>query len=580
MKNIPYGNAGYPSIRSDDYAYVDKTRFIEVFEKCGTRFPFIVRPRRFGKTLFTETLLAYYDKAEAAHFESNFKGTYIGSHRTPLASQFYVLKFTFAGISTGSPEENFLRTVRNAVVSFFSIYPHPRQNEILKESFPNAGALIETFFAVLGPEFRQKVFVIIDEYDHLTNTVLSRQLEEFQAITSMDGFFKDFYTKLKSATEARGPVARIFVTGVTSISLDSITSGFSIATNCTTLSDFSTLFGFTEAELRQLIPQVVDLEAYGHSLDEIVGRMKTWYNGYRFNAKTTETVFNSSMCLYYLRSLRYENEEPATLLDPSFSQDLRKISGILSLGDPNFVKTIVTQALQHEPIDFPAGDLQVLNVNNNDRFDSDSVLSAMFYMGYLTFAPNDRYRLVVPNRAVAIQFFEYYLQYILSISGKAGHYSARDLTPAYRALEAGDLEPLFRSAAARLAEHSDPMAAVHLSESDFQTLIAALLYFDTDVKVVREAQALGSDGGRIDLLIQPAENSPVKNTYLVEFKYLTKAKGKDKRNVTAARNLALQQARRYAQCCNIRNIPHLKCVAAVYVGSSLAELVSEIPDLG
>ena len=124
------------------------------------------------------------------------------------------------------------------------------------------------------------------------------------------------------------------------------------------------------------------------------------------------------------------------------------------------------------------------------------------------------------------------------------------------------------------------MAAVHLSESDFQTLIAALLYFDTDVKVVREAQALGSDGGRIDLLIQPAENSPVKNTYLVEFKYLTKAKGKDKRNVTAARNLALQQARRYAQCCNIRNIPHLKCVAAVYVGSSLAELVSEIPDLG
>ncbi len=579
LKKIPYGNASYPSLRSDDYAYVDKTRFIEVLEQCGTRFPFIVRPRRFGKTLFTETLLAYYDKAEAPHFESNFKGTYIGSHRTPLASQFYVLKFTFAGLSTGSPEENFLRTVRNAVVSFFSIYPHPRQEEILKESFPNAGALIETFFAMLGPEFRQKVFVIIDEYDHLTNTVLSRQLEEFQAMTSMDGFFKDFYTKLKSATEARGPVARIFVTGVTSISLDSMTSGFSIAKNLTTRSEFSTLFGFTEAELRQLIPQVIDLQRYQHSLDEVVARMKEWYNGYRFSARSDEAVFNASMCLYYLDAIRDENDEPDTMLDPSFAQDLKKISGILSLGDPDFVKTIVTQALQREPIDFPAGDLQVLNVNKNDRFDSDSVLSAMFYMGYLTFAPNNRYQLVVPNRAVAIQFFEYYLQYILSLSGEAGRYSARDLTAAYRALEAGDPEPLFRSAAARLAEQSDAMAAVHLSESDFQTLIAALLYFDADVRVVREAQALGSEGGRIDLLIQPAEMSPVKNTYLVEFKYLTKAKGKDKRNVAAARDQALQQARRYAQCSNIRDIPHVKCVAAVYVGASLAEFVSEDPGL-
>ena len=261
LKKIPYGNAGFLSIRSDDYAYVDKTRFIEVFEQCGSRFPFIVRPRRFGKTLFTETLRAYYDKAEAANFEKNFKDTYIGSHRTPLASQFYVLKFTFAGFSDRTPQEDFLRTVRNAVVSFFNIYPHPRQNEILKASFSNAGALIETFFAVLGPEFRQKVFVIIDEYDHLTNTVLSRELAEFKAITSAAGFFKDFYTKLKSATEDMGPVARIFVTGVTSIALDSMTSGFSIATNYTTRSAFSALFGFTETELRQLISEVIDLDA-------------------------------------------------------------------------------------------------------------------------------------------------------------------------------------------------------------------------------------------------------------------------------------------------------------------------------
>lgn len=103
LKKIPYGNAGFVSIRSDGYAYVDKTRFIEVLEQCGSRFQSIVRPRRFGKTLFTETLRAYYDKAEAPNFEKNFKDTYIGSHRTPLASQFYVLKFTFAGFSDRTP---------------------------------------------------------------------------------------------------------------------------------------------------------------------------------------------------------------------------------------------------------------------------------------------------------------------------------------------------------------------------------------------------------------------------------------------------------------------------------------------
>ena len=461
------------------------------------------------------------------------------------------------------------------MVSFFNIYPHPRQNEILKASFSNAGALIETFFAVLGPEFRQKVFVIIDEYDHLTNTVLSRKLAEFKAITSAAGFFKDFYTKLKSATEDMGPVARIFVTGVTSIALDSMTSGFSIATNYTTRSAFSALFGFTETELRQLISEVIDLDAYGHSLDDVVARMKTWYNGYRFSAKVDEAVFNASMCLYYLSYICDENEEPVTLLDPSFSQDLQKISGILGLGDPAFVKMIVTRALQHEAIEFPVGDLQLLNLNKNDRFDAASVLSAMFYMGYLTFAPNDRYRLVVPNRAVAIQFFEYYLQYVLSVSEASGRYSAMDLTRAYRALEKGDPEPLFRSASARFADGSDVMTAVHLSESDFQTLIAATLYFDNDVEVVREAQALGAKGGRIDLLIRPTAGSPVKHTFLVELKYLSKAEGKTESAVKEAKEKALSQLRRYARCSNIRGISNLKCVAAVFVGTQLAEFVTE-----
>ena len=162
----------------DDYAYADKTRFIELIK--DTNFPFIVRPRRFGKALFTQMLQAYYDKAEAEHFDDTY---------------------------------------------------------------------------------RKKVFVIIDEYDQFANAILSNDLTQFKRITSSKGFLKDFYAKLKEATA--GPVARIFITGVTSISLDSMTSGFSIAKNVTTRSAYASLFGFTEAELKALIPQVIDLKNTG-----------------------------------------------------------------------------------------------------------------------------------------------------------------------------------------------------------------------------------------------------------------------------------------------------------------------------
>ena len=576
LRKVPYGNMGFEVIRSDDFAYVDKTKFIEVLERSGVHFPFIVRPRRFGKTLFTNTLRAYYDKSEAKNFEKNFRGTYIGSHKTPLASQFCVLQFTFAGLYSANAEEEFQLTVLNALRTFFQVYPHPEQDKILDGNFSSAGALIETFFSILGSEYRQKLFILIDEYDHLTNAVLSREMEKFKTITSIDGFFKNFYTKLKSAATDAGPVSRIFVTGVTSISLDSMTSGFSIATNCTTRSAYAALFGFTEKELRQLVPQIVDLKKYGHTIDEIVARMKVWYNGYRFSARVDESVFNASMCLYYLGYIRDENVEPINLLDPSFAQDLQKIRGILELGDQDFVKSIVIKALRNEAIDFSCGELQILNLNQGGKLEADGILSAMFYMGYLTFAENDPYKLVVPNRAVAIQFFEYYLQNILAFSGTSGRYLAKQMSAAYLALKQGDPQPLFQSVSDRFASQNDPAAGLHMSESDFQTLIQASLIFDEDVSVIREAQAAGPEGGRIDLLIGPAQGSSVKNTFLVEFKHLTKKQVKvDGALPERALTLALHQARRYAKCENIRCLPHLKCVAAVYVGTKLDRLVVE-----
>ena len=145
LKLTPYGNADFAYIREEGLAYVDKTQFIEVLERCGSNYPFIVRPRRFGKTLSTNMLEAYYDEAAADQFDRVFAGTYIGSHKTPLASQFRVLHLDFSGIASPNHQvlaAEFQETVLSGVRSYFQRYPHPEQNEVLKGTFPSASALI------------------------------------------------------------------------------------------------------------------------------------------------------------------------------------------------------------------------------------------------------------------------------------------------------------------------------------------------------------------------------------------------------------------------------------------------------
>ena len=269
LKTMPCGKANFAVIRERRMAFVDKTRFIETLENCGSDYPFIVRPRRFGKSLTVSMLTAYYDEAAAPQFETTFANTYIGSHKTALASSFRVLHFDFSGLASSAKiAEDFQNRVRDCLIEYFAKYPHPQQSEILNRPFNTAASLISSFFALLAVEEFQKIYVIIDEYDQFANEILSKDLSHFQSITSAQGFLKDFYTCLKSATSKA--VARVFFTGVTSISLDSMTSGFNIASNLTIDPAFASYVGFTEAELRQFIPQVVDASRCGMTIDEML----------------------------------------------------------------------------------------------------------------------------------------------------------------------------------------------------------------------------------------------------------------------------------------------------------------------
>ena len=563
LKMAPYCEANFSILRANNLAYVDKTEFIAELESFANRFPFIVRPRRFGKTLFTQTLQAYYDIAAAKDFERNFAGTYIGEHKTPLANTFRVIHFDFSGISPQNFESDFADQVLSGFFDFCLRYPFKSGESLLREKFDSAHRLLTAFVREYEATFREPIYLIIDEYDQGANEVLASSLKSFQALTKSRGALKTFYERLKQIA-TKGTIGRIFITGVTTIQLDSMTSGFSLAKNFTTNARFTTMFGFTERELRNLISQLVDLKQYGKSLDEILIRMKEWYNGYCFNPDMQETVFNSSMCLNYLSSIAETGREPRSMLDPSVANSLDKIEAVLSLGDSEFVRDIVSRALNNRPIPFE-GDLKVLNLNTQEFLDEQNLLSALFYMGFLTFAPNDWKTLTVPNRAIGIQFFEYYFKNILNAPRYT--FDAEEFSLAYKALTEGNPKLWLDLADRRLAQTSGVHMAVHVNEAAFQMMLSSTLWASGEYGGQLEIESRGENSGFIDLLLTPKHDTSLPS-YVIEVKHL-KSDATDEA-VQKALAEAKKQAERYAQGEAVKRISNLKRLALVYKGLRLS----------
>ncbi len=562
---IPYGDADFTAIRTEGYAYVDKTQFIEVLENTGLKYPLIIRPRRFGKSLFTAMLYAYYDIKQAYKFNENFAGTYISEHKTPLANSFYILKFDFSGLATDDVKENFTANIKSSFCDFIERYNLKTAYYLIQKDFTSPTLLIDEFFRAIKNHIEKKIYIIIDEYDQFANEILSKDKEQFRSITSAQGFLKDFYTTLKTYTAIRKPIARIFITGVTTISMDSMSSGFNIQVNISQYEDCATMFGFTETELKQLIPQVIDLEKYGHTVDEVFNRMKTLYNGYHFTKFSDKSVFNSSMCLYYLNEIRVNNREPDNLLDPAFAQDLSKIHSILSMGDINTVKEIINDALSEKQITFNSTP-STINLNSQERFSKKDLLSTMMFFGYLTWKKNSN-SLIIPNRTVAEQFFEYYFKYLRGIDTL--NIDTSEFMNAFINLRQGSPEEFVKAVTIKLREAGCLHLGASLHESDFAVALATAANFSPDFNVHLELEVTGKEKGYADLVLSPLDG--VNCSYIFELKYLPVSKGSDEA-VKEKLNEANAQLDRYCQGDNIAKLPSLKRVACVFVGTEVAHI--------
>ncbi len=332
LKDIPYGIADFKDFPESNLYYVDKTRFIRNIEKKG-KFLFFIRPRRFGKSLFLSMLEYYYDIYRKDQFDFLFNGADIHQNPTKEKNKYLVLSFNFSAVAPDKShlEEFFLQHILDSIRYFINKYEKYLDIDIKDaqkkfESSKGASALMGTFLNYFrGKEF--KLYVIIDEYDNFANTILSDSGEaEYRAITHGEGFLRSFFNVIKAGTTGSDtPISRLFMTGVSPIALDDVTSGFNIAGNISLHSDINEIMGFTQDEVETMIEYYRQTGKIRHSTPELLEMMGRWYNHYRFSLHSTREVFNTVHVLYFLKEYLIDSQIPGTLIDNNVRIDYMKL---------------------------------------------------------------------------------------------------------------------------------------------------------------------------------------------------------------------------------------------------------------
>ena len=408
VKEIPYGVSDFVTIVEQNIYYVDKTMYIPMLEK-EVRNLFFIRPRRFGKSLFISMLHAYYDIRTKDKFEQWFGNLWIGKHPTTNQGRFQILHLDFSqvGGTIEELEKNFDKYCRVKFDSFVDIY-----REFYDESFIRKVVTSETAvdkLTLINDESKKHsypLYLIIDEYDNFTNTVLGEQGEDvYWGITHAEGFYRDIFKKFKGSFE------RIFITGVSPVTLDDVTSGFNIGWHISTKEEFNQMMGFSTEEVREIFTYYKNTGQLSSDTDieAIISDMKPWYDNYCFSRKALESqskVFNSDMVLYYLRNYISSGCSPDEMIDPNTRTDYNKMKKLLQFdkldGDrKGVIRTIAEtgEIVCRLEETFPAHLIT----------DPDIFPSLLFYYGMLTIKGTKGAKLIlgIPNNNVRKQYYGY-----------------------------------------------------------------------------------------------------------------------------------------------------------------------------
>ena len=551
---MPYGISNYEKMINDGYYYVDKTKYIEKLENLSETNIMFLRPRKFGKTLFTSVLENYYDKNKVDKFESLYGNTYIGKNPTKLRNSYCILRFNFSGINTEN-EETTMKGFKEKVSIFIDGFAKKYGIDFYVNQEQTTEGILRSLieaFKLQKPD--DKIYVIIDEYDHFANELLGFSPENFRSLVSKNGRVRKWYEVLKEGTET--VVDRIFITGVAPITLDSLTSGFNIGKDITQDEEYNDMMGFTKEEL------VGILNNQGISIEEqekILPIMKENYDGYKFSLNAKNQIYNSNMCLYFLSDYIRLGKIPNDLIDMNIASDYSKIGKMLDLCKGENRLEILRQTVQGEPI---VNNI-VKKFNPAIEFTETDMISMLYYLGYLTISGEliGMPELTIPNKVMKEIYADYFMQLVSQMAE-------------FRMNSDTNQEILIQLAKYGRIDKIVEVLRIYLNNLSNRDMIKfdekyiKLVFYCIAMNISSYSTKSEMEVNRNypDILLVPRDRTKGYKAIMVEFKYLKKgeiAKLEDKQKE------AREQIERYSKFEDIKDIEGLRKYTLVVAGNEI-----------
>ena len=517
IKQVPYGVSDFVTVRERNLYYVDKTMYLSLLEQQPDNL-FYIRPRRFGKSLFISMLQAYYDKAMTDRFDSLFGGLWVHEHPTSLRGRYQMLYLDFSRV--GGDIEQLSARFNDYCSLMLDDFMHTYRDDYPEETvkaFFETRQMADKLDLIRNSAVRLRIplYLIIDEYDNFTNIVLNEKGEEvYHAITHASGFYRDVFKKFKGMFE------RIFMTGVSPVTLDDLTSGFNIGWHLSMNPKFDKMLGFSTEDVRAMLlyyKEVGMLPAESY-VEAMLTEMKPWYDNYCFakeGLKQEARVFNCDMVLYYIRQYMDSGHSPERMVDPNTKTDYNKLKKLLQLdrldGDRRgVIRRIVEegQIITEVEESFPAKDLTNPNI----------FPSLLFYYGMLTIKGTYGSQLIlcIPNNNVRKQYYEYLLE-------GYNEYSGIRISSLLTLFTRMSFDGQWREALQYIADAYKNLSSVRDSiegERSIQGFFMAYLSLN-DYYIT--APELELSHGYCDFFLLPnLTHYQSKHSYIVELKYLPK----------------------------------------------------------
>ena len=576
-KRIPYGMQNFEDVIKEDCYFVDKTPFIENIEESNKYF-FFIRPRRFGKSLTLSMLENYYDINKKDKFESLFGKLYIGENPTPERNSYLILHLNFAMISAGL--DNYKKGLdahcNNKFNSFCSRYAHLLPLGIKEEMNQKEDAVAQLgFLCDKCAEAGLKIYLFIDEYDHFTNQILAHKEHEtrYREQTHGEGYLRHFFDTIKGA--AGDSLGRVFVTGVSPVTMDDLTSGFNIGTNYSLSPEFNEMTGFTEKEVREMLTYYSTNSPFNHTVGQLIDIMKPWYDNYCFAPECygETTLYNSNMVLYFVKNYILRGKAPQKMIESNIRIDYEKLRMLIRKDkefahDASIIQTLVSQGyITGELKDsFPAANI----------VDPDNFVSLLYYFGMLTISGmhKGKNKLTIPNQVVEEQLYTYLLNTYNEADLSFSSYEKDELASALA--YDGNWQAYFGYIADCLKRYA--------SQRDKQKgeffVHGFTLAMTAQNRFYRPISEADTQEGYADLFLCPLlEIYPdMKHSYIIELKY---AKYKDSESrVEELRLEGIAQANRYADSDRVKNAvgtTQLHKIVVVYKGMEMRVCEEIVP---